>query len=90
MENSTSMNDTIVYEDIEPINFRKFKKTIPLDGKWEDRVFYEIKTNNKEWHNAIKWCNKHYGGQSYTDTWWSTNNAVIMNEKIYIHYKLME
>lgn len=78
------------YVDLEPIYFRKFKKTVPLNGGWEDRVFYEIKKPTRELHHSIEWCEKNYGGRRYSDTWWNTQEAIIMNEKIYIHYKLIE
>ena len=76
------------YIDEEPINFRKLKKTVPIgDGNWEERVFYEIKPMKRE---TIDWLTTHYGRLSYQNTWWSTHTSVVMNDKIYTHWKLCE
>jgi len=92
---ATGINGTLAqdlrYDPIEPIYFRTFKKTVPVDNGWEDRVFYAItKVRTSDMNQAIDWCKKHYGERRYSDTWWYTHGEVIMNEKIYIHYKLME
>jgi hypothetical protein len=80
----------IYQEDAEPIYFRKFKKTVPSDGAWEDRIFYEM-TLFLIGRDAIeKWLEKHYGIARYAGTWWTTHNGICMNEKIYTHYKLCE
>jgi hypothetical protein len=77
--------------DVEPIYFRKFKKTVSVDNTWVDRVFYEIKRFPMGDMNVTeKWLYTHYGHKKYSDTWWSTYSGICMNEKIYIHYKLME
>ena len=76
--------------DEEPIYFRKFKKTIPIDNSWEDRVFYEITKFPMGRQNTIDWLIEHYHHKLYADTWWVTVNGICMNEKIYTHYKLME
>lgn len=77
-------------EEVEPVYFRKFKKTVPLDGDWEDRVFYEITRFPMGRQNTIDWLLEHYHNKVYADTWWVTVNGIVMNEKIYTHYKLME
>jgi hypothetical protein len=80
----------IYQEDAEPIYFRKFKKTVPSNGAWEDRIFYEITKFPMDKSTTENWLYKHYGAKRYTDTWWSTHNGICMNEKIYTHYKLCE
>lgn len=77
-------------EEVEPIYFRKFKKTVSVDGNWEDRVFYEITRFPMGRNATIEWLKTHYGEKVYSYTWWATVNGICMNEKIYIHYKLME
>ena len=77
-------------EEVEPVYFRKFKKTVPLDGQWEDRVFYEITKFPMGRQETINWLNKYHNASKYANTWWSTHNGICMNDKIYTHYKLME
>jgi len=77
-------------EEVEPIYFRKLKKTILVDNVWEDRVFYEITQFPMGRQNTMSWLSKTYGQFKYSDTWWTTVNGIVMNEKIYTHYKLME
>jgi hypothetical protein len=77
-------------EDAEPVYFRKFKKTIPLDGQWQDSVFYEITKFPIGRQSTIDLLHKHYGEPKYSNSWWSTHNGICMNEKIYTHYKLLE
>lgn len=74
----------------EPIYFRIFKKTVSVGKLWEDRVFYEIKQFPMGRNTTEKWLSEKYGQFKYADTWWTTVNGVCMNEKIYLHYKLME
>lgn len=78
------------YEDIEPIYFRKFKKTVAGVDAWEDRVFYEITKFPMGRSTTEKWLHEHYGQFKYSDTWWTTHNGICMCEKIYTHYKLCE
>lgn len=85
----TNMMHTM-YSDIEPVYFRKFKKTIPLDGTWEDRVFYEITRFSISRQSTIDLLFNNYGEPKYSNTWWATHNGICMNEKIYTHYKLLE
>ena len=77
-------------EEVEPVYFRKFKKTIPLDGQWGDRIFYEITKFPMGRQSTIDWLAKFHGPYRYSDTWWYTHNGICMSEKIYIHYKLVE
>jgi hypothetical protein len=77
-------------EEVEPIYFRKFKKTVSVDNAWEDRVFYEITRFPMGRQNTIDWLLEHYHDRVYAGTWWTTVNGIVMNEKIYTHYKLME
>lgn len=76
--------------EVEPIYFRKFKKTVPLDGDWEDRVFYEITKFPMGRQTTLDWLTEKYKHPMYSNTWWATDNGICMNENIYIHYKLME
>lgn len=78
------------YETVEPVFFRKFKKTIPIDGSWEERVFYEITRFPMGRSDTEKWLHKHYGDVNYSVSWWATHNGICMYEKIYTHYKLSE
>ena len=77
-------------EEVEPVYFRKFKKTIPVDNSWEDRVFYEITKFPMGRQVTEEWLRKNYGQHKYANTWWATVNGISMSEKIYTHYKLLE
>jgi hypothetical protein len=78
------------YETVEPVYIRKFKKTIPVDNGWEDRVFYEITKFPMGRQATFNLLTEHYGEPKYSNTWWSTFNGISMNEQIYTYYKLME
>ena len=77
-------------EEVEPIYFRKFSKTVSVDNSWETRVFYEITKFPMGRQSTIDWLSNNYGLMKYASTWWYTSNGICMNEKIYTHYKLME
>jgi len=69
---------------------RKIKKTIPVDGKWEDRIFIRIpvgQSGNKELED---WCSKYYGTPRYLGPWFKVSGYVILDEKTYVHWKLCE
>ena len=74
-------------EEVEPVNFRKLKKTVSVNGVWEERIFYEIRPASI---STIDWLTKHYGKYSYQSTWWSTHNSIVMRDNIYTHWKLCE
>lgn len=73
-------------EEVEPVHFRKLKKTVP-DGEygWEERTFYAL---TKNVNTARQWLQKNYGEAKYCDTWWFAPDTVVMSEKIYTHYAL--
>ncbi len=73
-----------------PINFRKIKKTVSLNGIWEERIFYEIKENDTKRRLMEDWLTQHYGRAAYTITWWKTHTSVVMCDKIYTHWRLCE
>jgi hypothetical protein len=82
--------DTIKYDDpieVVPVNFRKLKKTVPLNGGWEERTFYEVRPKINA---TLDWLTKHYGVFKYQETWWYTNNSIVMRDNIYTHWKLCE
>ena len=65
---------------------RTFKKTLWNGSDWITMNFYELKGDVK----TIEWCKQHYSKTQYGGTWWTTFGSICMNEKIYIHWKLME
>lgn len=73
--------------DVELSPFRKLKKTVPVDGAWEERIFYEIRPLKRE---TIDWLTTNYGNLRYQNTWWSTHNSIVMRDTIYTHWKLCE
>ena len=81
---------TIKYDDpieVVPVNFRTLKKTVPLNGGWEERTFYEVRPKINV---TLDWLTKHYGRFKYQETWWYTNNSIVMRDNIYTHWKLCE
>jgi len=65
---------------------RTFKKTFWNQKEWEIMNFYEMKQEIQ----TVEWAKSHYGNTHYSKTWWVTHNNIVMNEKIYIHWKLCE
>ena len=90
MANTQGLNGTFFpfqeVEVLEPIYFRKLKKTVP-DGNtgWEERTFYAITKNVVD---ARQWLQKNYGEAKYCNTWWYSPDTIVMSEKIYTHYAL--
>ena len=81
---------TVKYDDpidVTPVNFRKLKKTVPFQGGWEERTFYEVRPNTQA---RIDWLVKNYGSRRYQETWWHTHNSIVMRDNIYTHWKLCE
>jgi hypothetical protein len=72
---------TIKYDD--PIEV----VPVPLNGGWEDRTFYEVRPKINV---TLDWLTKHYGVFKYQETWWYTNNSIVMRDNIYTHWKLCE
>ena len=72
--------------EVEPVHFRKLKKTVP-DGNngWEERTFVAI---TKDVADVNQWLLQKYGEAKYCDTWWYSPNTIVMSEKIYTHYAL--
>ena len=73
--------------DVELNPFRKLKKTVPVNGAWEERVFYEIRPASI---STLDWLHHHYGQHKYQTTWWSTHNSIVMRDTIYTHWKLCQ
>lgn len=88
MENTASMTFFPHQEiiEVEPVYFRKLKKTVPDDnGGWEERTFVAL---TKDVADARQWLDFHYGEAKYCDTWWYSPDTIVMSEKIYTHYAL--
>lgn len=75
--------------DVVPTN-RKIKKTIFVNGKWEDRVFIRIPVGSNGNLELEQWCKKHYGNPRYLGPWFMVSGYVILDEKTYVHWKLCE
>ena len=76
----------------EPAGVRKIKKSISVNGVFEEHNFYMITAYIGSWTRASlsEWCEKHYGKPSYLNTYWLAFDNICMNEKIYVHWKLCE
>lgn len=77
-----------IIDDV-PTN-RKVKKTIPVNGKWEDRVFIRIPVGSSGNKELEDWCRKYYGNPGYLGPWFKVSGYVILDEKTYVHWKLCE
>lgn len=75
--------------DDELSGIRKIKKTMQVDGVWQDVHFVMI-TDGSSRTNIQRWLQDHYGPSKYCVTWWPTFNSVCMLDKIYTHWKLCE
>lgn len=86
------MNYAIKAEYIEPevVTFRTFKKRMWNGNDWETIIFYEMKKPASDRQKINEWLTTHYSSAIYSKTWWETWDGIIMNEKIYIHWKLCE
>jgi hypothetical protein len=73
--------------DVELDKFRKLKKSVPFNGGWEERIFYEVRPLTK---TTIDWLVNNYGSLNYQNTWWSTHNSIVMRDSIYTHWKLCQ
>jgi hypothetical protein len=71
------------------IGFRKIKKTVSVNGVWEEKIFIML-TDGSNRHNIQQWLKDHYGPGVYGETWWATFTSVCMLDKIYTHYILCQ
>jgi hypothetical protein len=81
----TDYQEATTYIDEKP-NLVKIKKTINLGNEWQEVVFIQCKKTEP----ATEWLKEKYPNHGYLKDWWTTYNHVIMNEKVYIHWKLCE
>lgn len=79
-----NITEEIIYPS-GPNNFRRFEKTVAVNGEWENRVFYEIRPHKYEYE---AWLTKHYGQPNYQHTWWVTHNSFVMRDNVYTHWRL--
>lgn len=72
------------------------KKMLSPANVWEDRTFIKLpKRNSDRFSNKDdieNWCREHYGAPKYQGSWWvlPTAGYVILDEKVYVHWKLCE
>ena len=80
------------YEYVEPeevAGIRKIKKTMNVNGVWQDLTFIML-TDGTNRNTIQSWLKEHYGPSRYSVTWWPTFSSVCMLDKIYTHWKLCE
>ena len=74
--------------DYVPTN-RKIKKKIFINNEWQEQLFIQV-----DWSRALEtWLREKYPeNQGYLKVWWLTSHPkrVIINDKIYVHWKLCE
>lgn len=85
-----------MYEIIDAVpQQQKVKKTIEVNGKWEDRLFIRIPVRNTDRYgiddsDLEKWCREHYDSPRYLGPWFKVSGYIILDEKVYTHWKLCE
>jgi hypothetical protein len=77
-------NDHVDIIDIVPTN-RKIKKQILVDNEWQEQLFIQV-----DWSIELsRWLQEKYPNKGYLKDWWGTCNRVTMNDKVYVHWKLI-
>lgn len=73
------------YIDVVPTN-NKIKKKMFIDGEWQEQLFIQV-----DWSRALEtWLWEKYPNKGYLKDWWTTSKRVTMNDKVYVHWKLVE
>ena len=79
----------IKFEDVEPEQLRRVKKSI-FDygsGEFQEKIFCSVLLSHHS--KTIEWLTKNYGASSYQrGLWWTTWDRLVMEESIYIFYLL--
>lgn len=75
----------IDYIDVVPTN-NKIKKKLFINNEWHEQLFIQC-----DWsRNLESWLREKYPNEGYLKDWWMTSKRVTMNDKVYVHWKLVE
>lgn len=95
----TSMGMTPInyeYIDEQPEPPRKIKKTVPdHKGGWEEKTFIRVPVFGAAIRSSgdselETWCRKYYNEPRYLGHWFKVSGYIILDEKVYTHWKLCE
>ena len=89
MTNTTMLPYIEYVEPDTSTGLRKIKKTVSVNGVWEERTFILINDGSNR-GPVQQWLSEHYGPGKYGETWWATFTSVCMLDKIYTHYMLCQ
>jgi hypothetical protein len=73
--------------------FHKIKKKLWENGEWVDRTFLRLLPPDGNRGNVSemeKWCRKTYGEPRINGPWFKASSYIIMDEKVYVFWKLCE
>jgi len=79
--------------EVVPNTFHKIKKKLWENGEWVDRTFLRLhppdSTRGKV-SEMEKWCRETYGEPKLNGPWFKASSYIIMDEKVYVFWKLCE
>lgn len=97
---SMGMNTPVYYEEVTVAEnapgLRVINKKIPnQNGEFEDRKFIRIPRQmvSEQFTGKSKleeWCYETYGKPQYLKAWFKTHSDIVLDEKVYTHWKLCE
>lgn len=83
----------IEYVDVgpNPNAFHKTKKMVWENNEWVEKKFIRLSSPDKNGISSMElWCNEHYGAPKVHGAWFKVLNYIVMEEKVYVHWKLCE
>lgn len=88
-----SQTTDIEYVDVGPNTFHKTKKMVWENDSWVEKKFVRLYTGNDK-RNVVsemeQWCIDHYGSPKVNGQWFKVSGYIVMEEKVYVHWKLCE
>lgn len=56
---------------------------------WIDKKFVKVWNSSSHLRQIdVSWFVRHYGNAVYGQTWWTTIDSIVMEERIYTHWAL--
>ena len=79
--------------EVVPNTFHKTKKKLWENGEWVDRTFLRLLPPDSvrgKVSEMEKWCRETYGEPKLNGPWFKASSYIIMDEKVYVFWKLCE
>lgn len=83
----------IEYVDVGPNKFHKTTKMVWENNEWVEKKFVRLYAGSDKTATASemeKWCIDHYGSPKANGRWFKVSGYIVMEEKVYVHWKLCE